>query len=626
MHHESPKANEALSGDTIVSRLVLPYVQSIHWTGMFFQINQSWNKQLDHQGSSARIIWIDTVAGLTEYPEAKFIPNEIKARLSKIQDRADFVPEVRSLMCPWTNHSTWLIPRRSDNTKLDNLKIVWNTTLSDDDSQLVFRGIEINRNWAGIGMESAVELTCNSTPFHDTSTPVQKRSFDVDVTDYHLLQGYESLYDTQPYDQYPHLKDMCDYTGFQERYIVSRTFPVHGAVFAVMVFPRLNSRLGGVNSSSIYYFCKTDQRLLGHKTLPNRLNTTLLSRPGKLWLTSGSKIYFFGENPALRYLRAPVPDPRERMASAFYMVSHGAAERAINFMSRVLKLDINTPIFTNGRSLAHHAAACNQSDALAELLRERANPVLQDGSRMTPLELACFGYHHGCIAVLAHAKKDMPIAAWRHLWEAGWHRVCSPETLRTCLELGVADETVYYETLVPMTVEAMWSQNPVAYQTSHIMLALRSRTILCSRKAVEFLLTRKSYIVHRFSMEGGFKCMIGMTTNEIQEDAMLDTMCMAVTRLGVDINTTSGVTKENHVVWAVRMGSLKTVKVLVQKLGADVKSTSNTGHSLLKIALDRVVVSRNRDLDSHYILRFLTEEVEDVMRITIMRLNEQGWR
>ena len=231
---------------------------------------------------------------------------------------------------------------------------------------------------------------------------------------------------------------------------------------------------------------------------------------------------------------------------------------------------------------------------------------------MTPLEIACFGYHHGCVAVLAHAKKDMPIAAWKHLWEAGWHRVCSPETLRTCLEVGLGEETVYYETLVPVTVEAMWSQIPMTTdgeKTSHIMLALRSRAILCSRKAVEFLLTRTPYIVHRFSMEGAFKCMIGMTTNEIQEDAMLDTMRMAVTRLGVDINTTSGVTKENHVVWAVRMGSLKTVKVLVQDLGADVKSTSNTGHSLLKIAVDRVVVSRNRDLDSDYILRFLTDEV-----------------
>lgn len=611
--------NDLWCNDSLLSRLVLPYVRSFCSTGALFQSNSRWSMQLAETGGAARVVWIDMASEMTRFPAFKFVPDEIKARLAAIRERADFVSEVRSLICPWTNPAEKLRPNCG---ALHETRFRY---ITDDDSRLVFHTVGARGAWGDIDV---VELSCSSTPCEDFAGTIVRRRVENNIAEAVTSIADSVSYENDLQEKLLQMLDMHAYTRFSNA--TFKFVPIHGAVFAVMAFFRLPNRLGSVNRNSVYYFSMSDGRVLLQTLLPSASSedaTVILSRPGKLWITGEHGVTFYGRVPGCKHVRLAYHS--ERAAEAFFMISKGEVHAAIHFMQYSARCDLDTAPMTNYRTLLHHAVACDQPVAVTELLRHGATPCLEDACKMTPLELACFMYHHECVEILTKTQDPADDAIWKRVWTDAWRRVCDPETFKNCLQEYPEKESAFLETMIPRTVAALWASVPIMSdddERSCIMRGLRSRTILTSKKALEVLLQHRPSITPRFALEGGFKCMLGGSGNKIQEEAMLDAMRMAVLRFGLDINATSGVTMENHVVWAVRMGSLETVRVLIKELGADVKSRSNRGDSLLKIAMSRA--SRAPDHDTHggEILHFLTHEVEHVLEMVVARMNASSWQ
>jgi hypothetical protein len=606
--------------DNLVSRLVLPYIKSISSICALYGSNKKWSMQLTEQGGMARLNLTDLVAEMTNFPGFKFVPEQIKARLAGIKDRYEFVSEVRSLVCPWTNYPTMLRPNPRNHCDLVFKAI------TDDDKRLIFHTIE--PTLAFPGGNGTVEVSCSATPCETFADTIVRRPLTTEMLLESTIVTEAFMHENVIQEKLLQMLDMHAYTGFSKKYMSFKFVPIHGAVFAVMAFYEVPDPYGAVNRCSVYFFSLPEGRMLLHTLIPltsNVKETVLLSRPGQLWIMTCNAVTYYGRDLASKAVRLSYKS--ERIAEAFYVISKGDVDDAIRITKR-LECSLDTSQLTNYRTLLHHAVMSDQPAAVHVLLSNKANPCLEDACRMTPLELACFMFHSDCVAVLTQAQAPEDDEEWKRMWMAAWKRICDPDTLKICIQDRRDMEGYYLRMSIPATVAALWTRIPIMDQhdeMSCIMRGYRSTTILHSKKALEFLMTHNPKLVTRFSNGGGFKSVIGYTSSLVREQAMLDSLRMAVLRFGLDINSVTGITKENHIVWAVRMGSLKTVKVLIQELKADLKSRSSHGDSLLRLAMTRASSESYRDVHGKDILHFLTNDVEHVFEKIVMRLNSSGW-
>lgn len=608
-----------LASTGLLGRLVLPYVDSFQSSAILFRCNKEWNAQLTAVDGVARVAWVEMAAEMTACTHPGFVPSEIKKQLGGIRDRKEFISDIRSLICPWTNEAVNLIK-----LEFENKMITRDMYLTEDNTQIVFHTSEPVHGWAGIVSYRKRQVSYPSTPCENfvktvaklpTQPPPPPPSSGQDA----MVGGERVETDGFRFIRvkgHGHL-DMYEFTGMPKTQVKFKYVLIHGGVMAVMAFSKHLSRMQGLYSNSIYFVSIPEGRMLVHMSLHSGAKedgSVILSRPGRMWTMANGHVKYYGRNPVTDSVRLAYP--WERVDEAFAMIIQGDAEGAMRFLRRDMKCDIDTILGVNQRTLVHYAVAFDQPRALDVLLENGASPYRPDKAGMTPLEIACYGFKHECVRSIVESSFPIADACWKDQWEAGWNRVCDAENLETFFKKYPEKTAEYLEVLIPNTVAALWSGVPVMpidAGYSHAMKGFRSRSILSSEKALKFLLQRFPTLMGRFSVEGGFKCMlgVGMTYNEIQADSVLKAMSMAVREFGLDINSQTGVTIENHIVWAVRLGSLKCVKFLIEELGADVRSHSVSGDSIMHIAVKRAEM-RAENQEPRKILKYLTEEVEGI--------------
>jgi hypothetical protein len=578
--------------DDMLVPMLAPHIKSFRHLNLLACCNKMLNSGLDERGV-ARLAWIDVAVNMTAYPNKGFYPEKIKETLTSIKERGPFLDYLRSLICPWTS-----VPDKSSRRFTEYLPMQRYMFLSKDDSRLIFQGT----------YEGDDQISCPSSLVQNWNQKVILSEPRVVIEERALLEQNDRSFHNEVLGRIPHgvTFDMSTWTNTHRGDACFTLFPVHGAVFAVVATFDRNSRAIGVEGSKgIYFFSYNDCRMLAHRVLPVAafpFKTFVQSRPTKLWVLGESRLIHYFKREDDQVL---LSTPGERIHEALFKASLGDADGVLDFLARDMGgLDINTAATFNERTVLHYAAKNGHADAVAQFMDNGADPFQNDLSQLFPLLLAVQGLHHECVLVMMEG-----LHVDKAVWEKCWYQVCQFDTLKRHIPLDPASVAHQCDVAVPEIVAIMFRNigDEIDLETvhNHMMRGLRSQTILSAPKAVNHMLEMGGpNIVARFLHGGGFKFVFGGGGTSMHEEKMLDSFRLAVTKYGMDASAQTGVTREPHLVWAVRNGRASTVRVLMEEFRVNPNVYSNAGHSLRSLAVTRSIMC-SRDVEARKILAFL---------------------
>ena len=575
--------------------LLLPHISSFRHLNTWFCTTKALSSQLEH-GSVSRQAWIDLAASMTACPEKGFIPEEIHKSLSEIQDRAEFFDQVRALICPWTSRAVSL-PMRFVFSHLPANRYMF---LSPDNSRLIFQGT----------YETAEQISCPSSngPQWRSKVRIERRQH---IEERVKLDANGRSYEREMLGRLTRPFDIYAFTNSRPEDASFFPFPVHGGVFAILASFDKNMRLLPEGDRGIYFFAYQDCRMLTHKpmSIAGYSNQSFVqSRPGQLWILGDKRLQHFRRSvrsdPGSAMKNVILSEPSERMDEAFYRASIGDSAGALDFLRRDLGgLSIDTQSPFNSRTVLHYAAKNGHADTVAELMDADADPLIGDLNGDTPLRLACRSLHHECVFVMAEGL-DIPTYEWEHCW----FKLCKFDTLKRYLAMDRDSVQRYCNVSIPEIVRILLNNKEFPDRgvvRNYLMGGLRSHTILASADATRRILTfGGEEVITRFNQGGGFKFLFGGYGSPEFERESLKTLRMAVESFGLDVNARTGVNRETHLVWAIRQGSMETVKVLIEDLGAHVSALSNSGEGIRAMAVTRFVMC-SLDTEAGKILEYL---------------------
>lgn len=570
--------------------IIAPYITNIKGLVHLFHSNKSFSRLLDESNGHTRRVFIDLATTITSYPSKGFVPSAIAEILHAIHDRRAFMQHIRALVCVWTNTPVH-IPVRDLSTELPTSRYL---NVMDDAAMptLVISSPETPERYFSV--------TGTEDPVY-TTTRIMTHPYPIFVEETRLQQNPDAFFE-EIQSQLEHPLDMNEFTGNFREGQVYNYFPIHGAVFAVVSsynghdIERLPEHENG-----IYYFSIPEGRMLCHRGWPVsafKWESFIQSRPFQLWVLTPDRLYHMnvvGDSDAPGEFIASSHE--ERIDPAMSLVAKGELESALTYMSDAIGCyDINTKAQFNGRTMMHYAAIHGQPHVVDMLLEMNADPFLLDLHSISPLQLAVRRLQHESVCLLA-CGMVIPY----QVWNDSWSELCKGSVLKNCFEANPDMVHEYCSVSIPDIVQLLWNNRPPT--NAHrdevwISLAARSYTILSSEGALEFILTLgpspgQPYPIDRFSAEGAFKSIFSARISPQHDREMLKALRMAVRMYGMDINTRAGASRETYLIAAIRHGTARAVKVLIEELGADVTALSNGGSDIKTMAIERCFSTAN---------------------------------
>jgi hypothetical protein len=254
------------------------------------------------------------------------------------------------------------------------------------------------------------------------------------------------------------------------------------------------------------------------------------------------------------------------------------------------KLDINTQAEFNKRTVLHYAAKTGQTETVLKLMENRGSAYVPDFNHETALQLAVRGLHHETVEAIV---QNEPMSS--SVFHGSFRELRQFRELMHHIKMDVESVRYQCRISIPSIVKSLllhMPDNPGMLE--HILVhALESKTILASAEATEFIFNMGGAALReRYMNQGIFRRLFGGFDSIEHEQEAVKTMIMTVEDFGVDINYRWGITRDTHLIWAVRYGSLLAVKTLIEDLHADIHGLSNIGEGIRSIAYDRTQHSR----------------------------------
>lgn len=549
------------------------------------------SKQLNEQmtrNPDTRTTWINLAATMTALPSKGFIPEEISKKLKGIKGRKPFFDYIRTLICPWTSTPVSCMDKRGPLGKqIPGSRYM---LVSESGDRLVFQSYQP----VGWQLSAPLEWSENweESVIKEKFTPLEERTY-LESHQHHFeleIQGKLS----QPLDMYRFTNGNVMGDNPQFRY-----FHVHGGAFAVIAHYS-DRRIDPIEATSgVYYFAYDECRMLAHQTIhwsTSAYNNAIQSRPGKLWLLTEDWLLHYQCDPLrdeeeVEEGRITLSERVEQMDPCLFMASQGNTKGVLQFIDLQMKgMSINTQTIFNKRTILHYAARNGMVETVYALLERDADPFVPDFSGATPLQLAVRGLHHETVRSLVEKftkggpdeERKLP----RKFFTGAWREFSNFSSLRRYIPSGVPEVREQCRVAIPSILKTLLLNRgdggfpEMSEQT--LVTCLESKTVLCSAEAVLFIFHMGGENVRkRYLNQGIFRLLFGGFLSPEHEKEAIKTLIMTVDEFQMDVNFSSGITGETHLIWAIRNGTLEAVKTLIEDLHADISVRNNMGNSIL---------------------------------------------
>jgi hypothetical protein len=578
-----PSNLHKLFDDEIVFKLLSPFIGSFHTLNMMACTSKHMHCRIS-EDADARKHWIQMAAEVTAMPERGFVPEQITKTLEEITDKAQFFDRLRALICPWTS-----IPVACANGGdfFASLAFSRYMFVSKDSTRLIFQSRSEHNSFQLSGATEWSEqwerdvITQNVT--------VQKEREYLEDNHHHFSREIQALLDT-PLDMYKFTSTDASHATFSFHH-------VHGGVFAVMAHFNVSPRVLVDGENGIYFFSYRDCRMLAHISMHQSRRhdqCSMQSLPGKLWILTEEWLMHHMCPPFLEtedQAGVWLSKRESKMDPALYLASQGDTEALLYCLEHdMCKLDINTQAEFNKRTVLHYAAKTGQTETVLKLMENRGSAYVPDFNHETALQLAVRGLHHETVEAIV---QNEPMSS--SVFHGSFRELRQFRELMHHIKMDVESVRYQCRISIPSIVKSLllhMPDNPGMLE--HILVhALESKTILASAEATEFIFNMGGAALReRYMNQGIFRRLFGGFDSIEHEQEAVKTMIMTVEDFGVDINYRWGITRDTHLIWAVRYGSLLAVKTLIEDLHADIHGLSNIGEGIRSIAYDRTQHSR----------------------------------